>query len=82
MAEAETPERNLHQQRKETRRELERLIKYNDAETLSTEMIISLGRSVRPKKKKLHVDYEKLQAAHLISREKCSQLNGGWRWRR
>lgn len=59
---------------KETRRELERLIKYSNADTLSKERIASLVRqTTRQKKKKdLHVEYEELKVAHLISEEKIT----------
>ena len=57
---------------KETKRELETLIKYSDAETLSKASIASLVRNTarQKKKKDLHVDYEQLKIAHLISQDK------------
>ncbi|KAG8003176.1 hypothetical protein GBF38_007558 [Nibea albiflora] len=57
---------------KETRRELERLKKYTDPETLSTAKIANQVRDTtkRKKKKLLQVDYEELQVAHIINEEK------------
>ncbi|KAG8010867.1 Voltage-dependent N-type calcium channel subunit alpha-1B [Nibea albiflora] len=57
---------------KETRRELERLKKYTDPETLSTAKIANQVRDTtkRKKKKLLQVDYEELQVAHIVNEEK------------
>ncbi|KAG8004660.1 hypothetical protein GBF38_009014 [Nibea albiflora] len=57
---------------KETRRELERLKKYTDPETLSAAKIANQVRdnTKRKKKKLLQVDYEELQVAHIINDEK------------
>lgn len=57
---------------KETRRDLQRLQKYSDPETLSTtKMATEVRNTIKRKKKKLlQVDYEELQVAHLISQEK------------
>lgn len=57
---------------KETRRDLQRLQKYSDPETLSTtKMATEVRNTIKRKKKKLlQVDYEELQVAHLMTLEK------------
>nr|XP_020481596.1 myosin-10-like [Labrus bergylta] len=59
---------------KDTRRELERLEKYCNEETLSAfKMAQKVNDTTRQKKKKdLHADYEELKVAHLVSTEKFS----------
>ncbi|XP_071331064.1 paramyosin-like [Trachinotus anak] len=56
---------------KETKRDLERLQKYTDPETLCTTKIATQVRDTikRKKKKLLQKDYEELQVAHIISKE-------------
>lgn len=59
---------------KATKKEVERLHKYSNAETLSTAKIATQVRSTikRKKKKLLQVDYEELQVAHIISQDKST----------
>ncbi|XP_070405051.1 paramyosin-like [Nothobranchius furzeri] len=57
---------------KETKRELERLQKYSNAETLSATKIASQVQSTikRHKKKALQQDYEELKVSHITKQEK------------
>lgn len=61
-------------QGKVTKREIERLQRYADAVTLSTEKVASQVQSgVRQKKKKdLQKDYEELKTAYIVNQEKFS----------
>ena len=62
--------------RKEATRELERLRKHSDDETLSNTKIFTQVRdNTRQRKKKdLHKDYEELQVVHLISEKYQAEL--------